>query len=80
MARPYNKNIQVESTAKLYSTKDAQAYVASKLGCRSRSWLYNQIKSHGIEVKKNGKCTYLYESDLRQICAVRTLSELIQTP
>lgn len=77
MARVYNKNIQVTTQTKGYSIKESMAWIANKLGPRSRDWLYKQIRIHGIEIKKNGKFTYLYESDLEKISKISSLSELV---
>lgn len=76
MSRPYNRNTQIENDPKLYSVKDSIGWVSERLGKRSRSWLYKKIDALGIEVKKNGKATYLYEADLKKISAVETLSQL----
>lgn len=77
MPRVYNKNIQLTGQEKGYSIKESLEWVTKKLGPRSRDWLYKQIKLHGIEPKKNGKFTYLYEADLNEISKISSLSEIV---
>lgn len=80
MTRPYNKNIQLDSCAGEYTIKQSLEYIANRLrGTRSRTWLYRMIKSKGIELRKNGKMSFLLESDLKEMTKILTISEIVNS-
>lgn len=75
--RPYNRNIQTKNDPRVYGIAESLAWISKKIGPRSRRWLYITMKAKGIEPKKNGKMSYLYESDLKILTKISTLSELV---
>lgn len=77
MARPYNKNIPVETEQKAYGIQESLDWIAKKIGPRTRQWLYVNMRSKGIAPRKNGKMSYLYEYDLSILTKISTLPELI---